>query len=206
MISEENKMKVYIAAPFVERKGKAKEAQEAFRAAGHEVVSTWIDIEGGATKDDLADYSHSDLKDYALRDVEDLIEANMLVVINEEGSGGGMHVETGIAIATLKAILIVGGRTNIFHYLNIPRLDTIEEAVEEAGKWTAITDEWTIVSPGAVRGVKANGATRESDLQNRGENREEESGSDSGDSGGVSDSVTAGSSVQGSTESDEGQQ
>ena len=94
------KLKVYIAAPWEERKI-AIEAKEKLEGAGYVVTSRWIDSHLEDTE------SEETLKEEAFADINDILEANMLVLFNQ-GMGTGKHVETGLGIATLKSFIIVG--------------------------------------------------------------------------------------------------
>ena len=138
-------LKIYLAAPWTD-KIIAQNAAEKFREAGFEITSQWL------TSEDTDDPEA--LKAHALRDISDLLSSNMLVLLNTQERGyetSGKAVETGIAIAWLKPIIVVGDPTNVFHYLNIPKVATVEEAIEEARHWvpTHVVDEFEVVT--AVR-------------------------------------------------------
>ena len=138
-------LKIYLAAPWTD-KIIAQNAAEKFREAGFEITSQWL------TSEDTDDPEA--LKAHALRDISDLLSSNMLVLLNTQERGyetSGQAVETGIAIAWLKPIIMVGDPTNVFHYLNIPKVATVEEAIEEARHWvpTHVVDEFEVVT--AVR-------------------------------------------------------
>lgn len=138
-------MKIYLAAPW-EDKIIAQNAAEKFREAEFEITSQWLTSEETDDPDTL--------KAHALRDINDLLDSNMLVLLNTQERGyetSGKAVETGIAIAWLKPIIMVGNPTNVFHYLNIPKVDTVDEAIEEAKRWipTYTIDEFEVVT--AVR-------------------------------------------------------
>ena len=126
-------LKLYLAAAWENREaiiGYKKQLED----AGYIVTSTWMLQE--STDDPVL------LREHALRDLEQLLAANILVLINSQKRGqetSGKAVETGVAIATLKGIILVGERSNIFHYLKIPVVASLEEAIEELKNWEAVT-------------------------------------------------------------------
>ena len=143
-------MRLYIAAPWSEKEKAAKAAQVALMEAGHEVTSRWIDRD----PDPEPDYSDgSKYRGEAINDIEDIINANMVVLLNPDTPSQGRHVETGIAVAMLKPVIVVGERTNVFHHLRCPRVDTVEEAIAELKQWEPGTHKWPDVEEtrGAVR-------------------------------------------------------
>lgn len=82
----------------------------------------------------------------ALKDLQGVLKANLLIVLNTAKSEG-KATEQGIAIADGKPIIAVGERgvvtSNIFHYLmNYRWVKTIEDAVELAKAWDPVLG-WT---------------------------------------------------------------
>lgn len=119
-------IKVYIAAPYPERALAVKTMQR-LEWQDIEVTSRWL--KGG---DALTD-------EWARNDLDDVARADVLLALNPIGYSnmgtGGRHVELGYAIALNKAIVLVGERTNIFHYLsNIKVLDGAEDLVKQIKK------------------------------------------------------------------------
>lgn len=100
---------VYIAAPYPIR-DLAQGVMRFLEEAGLDVTSSWLKSE------DHLDDKHARL------DLADVDRADALVLLNHKewvNSGtGGRHVEVGYAIARGKPIVLVGERSNIFHYLN----------------------------------------------------------------------------------------
>lgn len=98
----------YIAAPYSERE-LAIATMRRLEVQGVEVTSRWLKV-----LDTLSD-------EHAQNDLDDVARAAVLVALNPEGWGekgtGGRHIEFGYALALGKPILLVGARTNIFHYL-----------------------------------------------------------------------------------------
>lgn len=113
---------VYIAAPY-ELREEAQAAMHALTARGHHVTSQWLRI-------------HDTLTDaHARKDLRDIHAATVLLVLNPEpfrqAGTGGRHVELGYALAHGKRIIVVGPRTNIFHYLyEVEQSDTLDDALD----------------------------------------------------------------------------
>ncbi len=80
--------------------------------AGHQVTSRWIDQRQDAT--DTAEAAA-----VARRDIADIEIADTLIAFSETprsgvSTRGGRHIETGIAIALRKRVIVVGPRENVF--------------------------------------------------------------------------------------------
>lgn len=106
-------MKIYIAAPYPTRDA-AIAAMHQLEALGHMITSRWL-----KAPDELAD-------EHARKDLADVAEADALIALNPAGwediGTGGRHVELGYALALDKQIVLVGRRSNIFHYLSHVRV------------------------------------------------------------------------------------
>lgn len=116
-------LEVYIACPWSD-KGRAKAAAQQFKEAGMVLTTAWWDEE--PTEDTIR------LSQYALRDIDDVLNCHVFVLLNTQPRGqetSGKAVETGIAISTLKHIVLVGDGTNIFHHLRLTKVRSVEEAV-----------------------------------------------------------------------------
>jgi hypothetical protein len=113
MMFNERKRRIYLAARYYDAP-LMREWRARLKDHGHIVISRWID---GKTASN--DYERNR---FASEDVEDIKNSCTLIVRNDPnyfGSGwGGRHVEYGLAIAWEKDIFLVGGRENIFHYLD----------------------------------------------------------------------------------------
>jgi len=107
-------MKIYIAAPYPIRQ-QAIQAKEYLERHGHIVTSRWL-IE------EQTGMSHQ----HAQGDLEDVAAAQLLLALHPEGwhnkGTGGRHVELGYALALGKQIVVIGQRTNNFHYLDCVRV------------------------------------------------------------------------------------
>jgi nucleoside 2-deoxyribosyltransferase len=56
----------------------------------------------------------------ANEDYLDIERSDIVAVFtHEESTTGGLHVELGMAIALKKRVIIVGPKTNVFHYMNV---------------------------------------------------------------------------------------
>ena len=112
-------MKIYIAAPYPIR-NEAIGVMLQLQALGHTVTSRWL-----KAPDELAD-------EHARKDLADIDEADCLLALNpedwENAGTGGRHIEFGYAIATGKLLVLLGRRSNIFHYLSDVRvIDRLED-------------------------------------------------------------------------------
>lgn len=112
-------MKVYLAAPYSAKdliKGYANE----LRASGVEVTSSWLD-EPHKPNTQMHDLTHEEHQGYAVRDVQDVQVADILVLFTDSTKTiirAGRHVEFGIAVQRKIPIYVVGDLyENIFHHL-----------------------------------------------------------------------------------------
>src|SRR3990167_9667545 len=121
-------LRVYIAAPFP-RKKEARAAKALLEKEGFIVTSRWIDLHGDVDKLDPSVQSY--LEEQSLNDVEDVFDADVLVLLNIEKSEG-KATECGLALAEGIPVILVGERTNIFHWLPvITKVYDLVEAVEK---------------------------------------------------------------------------
>lgn len=69
-----------------------------------------------------------DTNESAMADLADVAKADVLVALNPElwktCGTGGRHVEMGYALGLGKPVIVLGSRTNVFHYL-----DTVDIAL-----------------------------------------------------------------------------
>lgn len=125
--------KIYVAAPWI-HKETARAARDVLVEGGFEVTSRWLDIHTDVQENDpkKADY----LAEQAIHDVTDVNNADILILLNISKSEG-KAVETGLALAWNKPVILVGERTNIFHWLPIPITHDIIGAMEIIDNWNA---------------------------------------------------------------------
>jgi nucleoside 2-deoxyribosyltransferase len=131
-------IKIYVAAPWAEKAFKAKEAKEKLEAEGFIVTSRWISFheEKSADQSGLA-YDKDVLIREAANDVEDVRDCDIVILLNTQKRGeetSGKAVETGMALAWFKPIIVVGQPTNVFHWL-MPIVDSVEDAIALIREW-----------------------------------------------------------------------
>lgn len=105
-------MKVYLATSWVDR-DQMPAIADAFTAAGHTITERWWlhpDVPG------YPDIESEDLENQAIRDFDGVVNADVFVLMNR-GKSEGKAVETGIALTMCHRIIVVGKRSNIFHYM-----------------------------------------------------------------------------------------
>ena len=118
-------IKVYVAGPWQDRPA-VRVVADRLREVGYGVECRWLDHDEIAEDDPKRD---DYLREQALHDIQDLLSADAMVYVNSRKSEG-KATELGMAIATLKPIIIVGDRrNNIFLNLNIPAFPNIDEAI-----------------------------------------------------------------------------
>ncbi len=109
-----SKLKVYLAAPYKDRK-----ALWPIRSYinempnNYEVIASWLDEPDGLTYENVSDEW---LTIQAQVDLEEVRNTNVLMVF--PGNGAGHHTEFGAALALNRAnLVVIGKRNNIFHHL-----------------------------------------------------------------------------------------
>lgn len=118
-------LKIYTAGPWADRPH-VREIAQKLRDAGHEVTSRWLEVEDVLDDDPRRDEY---LRQQAIHDLEDVIEADGLVYVNSRLSEG-KATELGFAMATLKPVIIIGDRrNNVFLHLELPAFPTIDDAI-----------------------------------------------------------------------------
>ena len=116
-------MKVYVSAPWIDV-SLANAAAGALTGAGFRVVSRWHDLSLWN--------EHRALGIQAVRDLEDLWDADALLLLNTRLSEG-KAVEFGWALSHHLHLVVVGTRSdaNIFHYLpEVTMVPTVTAAIE----------------------------------------------------------------------------
>ena len=123
-------MRVYIAAPWI-CKDAARDAAVLFSDAGFVITKRWWDhreVPGYLEHDDHIE----ELRQQAREDFEGVLTADLFVLLNLSKSEG-KAVETGIALTWGIPIILVGGKSNLFHYTpNIDEARSVEHAIEIA--------------------------------------------------------------------------
>lgn len=128
-------MIIYLAAPFNQKEA-ARKAREILVAAGHEVTSRWIDNHL-SEYDDLSD---EQLNSEAEDDLDDILDADALVLLNDFPCSAGRMFEWGFAYAQSKPIVVVGDATkSVFKHLR--NTHVVGSAIEAAAKLHAVEAE-----------------------------------------------------------------
>ena len=122
-------MKIYLSSAY-HRRLELCTYRDQLQARGHEVTSRWLggpeqlDTDGNPLGQDReamferGDPAMDELRVmFAGNNVDDIADADMLILFTGGGRRGGSHVEMGIAIGLNKRLAIVGPRENVFHWL-----------------------------------------------------------------------------------------
>lgn len=118
-------MKIYLAtkyAEMIEMRG----VRDRIVAEGHEVTAQWID---GKEDNDTQETA-------AVMDYNDVARADLLISFSKERgtlhTGGGRHVEYGIAMALKKTIWVVGPRgEHVFHaWPDVRFFESVDDMLE----------------------------------------------------------------------------
>ena len=130
-------IRIYVAAPWKD-KPLAREAKRKLEADGFVVTSRWVDFHENKPADQSGlNYDKDTLLQEARQDVEDVMTCDILILLNTQKRGeetSGKAVETGLAMAWLKPVIVVGEVSNIFHHL-CPVVATLEDAVKTIRGW-----------------------------------------------------------------------
>lgn len=117
-------MKIYIAS---HSKEDAEYVADVLELKGHEIVSRWIQQPFEATET----YSIPERQFIAKMDADDVAVCDCLVLLaGPERYSGGKFVETGIAMALGKRVVVVGRRENML--LWHPKVEQIDDVREFA--------------------------------------------------------------------------
>lgn len=121
--------RVYLAARY-SRHPEMQRVAEDLKAMGHEVTSRWIsgvhhlELEGNYHSPAAEGFNEADTKkltQFAIEDLEDLYDANMVICFTEEPKSvltrGARHTEFGVGLEIADRMIVVGPRENIFHFL-----------------------------------------------------------------------------------------
>lgn len=125
---------LYLAAPWDMRE-QAKEVRTLFQQAGWTVTSNWLDWPNDHEPTD------DELQHEAIADLADIASSDLLVVLNWQARGeetSGKAVETGYALAKGIPVIIVGERSNVFHFLPyVTVVATLKDALLAANRVVA---------------------------------------------------------------------
>ena len=123
--------RVYVACKF-ERKDLCWSASAVLVGRGVEPIQTWH-LSKRATDGEATD---AQKRDAALQALEEIAQADAVVVADPNSKTGGLHWESAWACAHGKPVFIVGEPTNIFHHLPwVRRAATAEDAAAQVQMW-----------------------------------------------------------------------
>jgi hypothetical protein len=133
--------RVYIASFFAD-KDRVRERSKELIDAGMQVTARWYD-EKADKNSTLRDFSHEYFRETGVFDVEDVIDANVLILTVptpeqcmkltvEQLSRGGRHFESGLQYGLMmsewlehseirssrRRLILLGPRENVFHFLD----------------------------------------------------------------------------------------
>lgn len=115
-------VRYYLAAAFTRRAEMRGYRDELLaKVLNSEVTSRWVNDDGKWAEDfppDMINDSPQDCMSIAEGDLDDIVEANVLVLFAGAGRGG-RHVEFGYAMALGKRLVVIGTREILFHTLPI---------------------------------------------------------------------------------------
>ncbi|MDR1305295.1 MAG: nucleoside 2-deoxyribosyltransferase [Verrucomicrobiales bacterium] len=112
----QTKLKVYVAGPY-SRKTELEQYAEQLRDAGYVITASWLyrpEADDGGFGDEQKTLA-------AAEDLADIKRADVMLSFTEPpgtvNRRGGRHVELGLALAWGKAVICIGEREHVFHYL-----------------------------------------------------------------------------------------
>lgn len=113
-------MKLYIAAPWVDRAALPEFARRA-ESDGHEITERWWEHRDVPNYPNATTHDEDEeLRAQAVADWRGVRECDVFILVNS-GKSEGKAVETGIALVLHKPIILVGFRSNLFHWLVKPQ-------------------------------------------------------------------------------------
>lgn len=107
-------MKVALSAKF-SRRDEMQVVARWLQSLGYVITSRWLEAQA-----DDSDLTAAEASAAAVMDVEDVLEADVLVAFAErplsrDDVRGGRHVELGVALAVGKPVVLVGRPEHVFH-------------------------------------------------------------------------------------------
>lgn len=113
--------RAYLAGPWAHRQI-VRDARKILQSTGIDVQARWIDWPDG----------ESDPVDEASADLDDILDADVFVLLNYEGlpPSTGRAIETGFALAHRIPVILVGKRSSPFHHLQ--RVTVVESVHDVA--------------------------------------------------------------------------
>ena len=120
-------MKIYIAGTFEDQKV-LREPADKLWSLGHEIVSTWLQ----EVKKPVEMSSDEFKKKLAIKDIAEVISADLIILDNRRSSGG-KNCEWGLGLVQFqkKVLWLVSEPSNVFHYLADRKFASWEEVYVE---------------------------------------------------------------------------
>ena len=120
-------MKIYIAGTFEDQKV-LREPADKLWSLGHEIVSTWLQ----EVKKPVEMSSDEFKKKLAIKDIAEVISADLIILDNRRSSGG-KNCEWGLGLGQFqkKVLWLVSEPSNVFHYLADRKFASWEEVYVE---------------------------------------------------------------------------
>lgn len=112
-------MRIYLAAPWTHR-DTAREVARDLVGAGHSITTRWWEHREvpGYLSSSCPEEEFAELAEQAMLDLDGVAHADVFVLLNT-GVSEGKAVEMGVAIASGVPIILVGTRSNLFHYTDV---------------------------------------------------------------------------------------
>lgn len=115
---------IYLAGPW-KRREEVRKTRDVLVKAGFNITSRWLDAP------DLDQTNADSMVQEAKHDLEDILDADIMIVDNLEVSEG-KSVEQGIALILDIPIIVIGKRSNVFQYMpQVTNVATVDEALKE---------------------------------------------------------------------------
>lgn len=122
-------MKIYLASAY-SRRDEMREVAKTLMAMGHVITSTWLQTNFRETGDGEIPTPPDERKTWALKDLQDIRQADCVVSFTGGGRRGGRHVEFGYALGMNKVTFIIGEPEHIFHCLGIRVFPTLGDFLD----------------------------------------------------------------------------
>lgn len=138
-------MRIYIAS---RDQAAGRRLRDLLLSVGHTVASRWLDIEGYVSLSEDEAYKRS----ASVSDIQDVRESDLLILRSEPDGAfvlGGKHVETGVALALERPVIVLGQPENVFHWHPLVTVVSDEkELLDKLGHMSTATSRVTAATPG----------------------------------------------------------
>ena len=123
-------LNIYLAGPWA-AKARISHIAAQLVGAGHSVPVKWWEHREvpGYLREDLTAEDRAELEEQATLDLVGVAQADVFVLVNCLGSEG-KNVEFGYALASGMPIIVIGERSNLFHYCSmVEMVRDVDEAL-----------------------------------------------------------------------------